>query len=272
MPTCLNGIVESPRRVMAVVGTRPEGIKTLPVVQSLMNHPHLDVITVDTGQHREILRRVFRIFDLEPDHRLDVMRLGQGLSSLFALVLEQIDPILQAERPDALIVQGDTTTAAAAALAAFHRQIPVVHLEAGLRTATVDNPFPEEANRRMVSRIAALHLAPTAQARENLEREAVDPASISVTGNTVIDALLSVSDRPLAEPDPVVEQIRSAPGPVLLVTAHRRESWGSPWWRSAEPWPGLSHCSPISRSCGPCTPTRWCARRSSRRLRAWIGS
>ncbi|MFV0407349.1 MAG: UDP-N-acetylglucosamine 2-epimerase, partial [Propioniciclava sp.] len=159
--------MHSPKRTLAVVGTRPEGIKMLPVVQSLLASPHLDVVGVDTGQHQEILTDIFQLFDYEPSIRLDVMRPGQALSPLFARVLNALDPILAAEQPDALLIQGDTTTAMAAGLAAFHRRIPVVHVEAGLRTDTVHNPFPEEANRRLTARIASLHLAPTATSRDN---------------------------------------------------------------------------------------------------------
>ncbi|MFV0407355.1 MAG: UDP-N-acetylglucosamine 2-epimerase, partial [Propioniciclava sp.] len=159
--------MDEPKRIMTVVGTRPEGIKTLPVIQTLLEHPYLDVVGVDTGQHREILANIFQLFDYEPPFALDVMRPGQALSPLFARVLNTLDPILDAEQPDALLIQGDTTTAMAAGLAAFHRRIPVVHLEAGLRTDTVHNPFPEEANRRLTARIASLHLAPTATSRDN---------------------------------------------------------------------------------------------------------
>lgn len=216
------------RRILAVIGTRPEGIKTLPLVNALENRAGFDVCTVTTGQHGAILDQVFEVFGVEPSHNLDVMRPGQGLSQLFARVLEKLDPVLDTEQPDAIVVQGDTTTSTAAALAAFHRGIPIVHLEAGLRTATVTNPFPEEANRRLTSRLAALHLAPTQSSRENLEREAVPREDIVVTGNTVIDALLSVAERPLAVSSPATPILESASGPVVLVTTHRRESWGTP--------------------------------------------
>ncbi len=221
-------------RVAVVMGTRPEGIKTLPLVRALASDPDLDVVTVTTGQHREILRSVMDLFDVVPDHDLDLLAHGQGLSQLFARVLQRVDEVLAEEAPAVVVVQGDTTTSTAAALAAFHRRIPVVHLEAGLRTDTLDNPFPEEANRRLTTRLAVLHCAPTAGSRANLERENVSPEDIVVTGNTVIDALLDVVDRPLRESSPVqtvLDDARAAGSPVLLVTTHRRESWGEPMRR-----------------------------------------
>ena len=218
-------------RVAVVMGTRPEGIKTLPLITALASDPDLDVLTITTGQHREILRSVLDLFDVTPDYDLDLLKPGQGLSELFARVLVSLDPVLESEKPDLLVVQGDTTTSTAAAVAAFHRGIPVVHLEAGLRTSTLTNPFPEEANRRLTSRLAALHCAPTAGSAANLLAENVDPHDVVITGNTVIDALLAVADRPLAEPSSVthvLERAAASGDPVLLVTTHRRESWGEP--------------------------------------------
>jgi UDP-N-acetylglucosamine 2-epimerase (non-hydrolysing) len=216
---------------MTVWGTRPEAIKVAPLVLAIERSGVLDGITVVTGQHREMLDQVNAVFGIVPDHDLDVMSAGQSLSQVFARVLERLDEVLVAEAPDAVVVQGDTTTSTAAALAAFHRRIPVVHLEAGLRTGDLTSPFPEEANRVLTSRIAALHLAPTPTSRDNLLAEGVGASSVVVTGNTVIDALLQVVDQPVEHADPRVAAIAAAGpagSPVLLVTTHRRESWGEP--------------------------------------------
>ena len=216
---------------MTVWGTRPEAIKVAPLVLAIERSGVLDGITVVTGQHREMLDQVNAVFGIVPDHDLDVMSAGQSLSQVFARVLERLDEVLVAEAPDAVVVQGDTTTSTAAALAAFHRRIPVVHLEAGLRTGDLTSPFPEEANRVLTSRIAALHLAPTPTSRDNLLAEGVGASSVVVTGNTVIDALLQVVDQPVEHADPRVAAIAAADpagSPVLLVTTHRRESWGEP--------------------------------------------
>ena len=182
-------------RVMTVYGTRPEAIKVAPVIKALQDSAVVEPITVVTGQHREMLDQVNEIFDVAADHDLDIFEHGASLSTIVARVLERLDPVLVAERPAAVVVQGDTSTSTAAALAAFHRGIPVVHVEAGLRSGNVASPFPEEANRRITTQLAALHLAPTATNRDNLLREGVDPDDVVVTGNTVIDALLTTVER-----------------------------------------------------------------------------
>ncbi|WP_100423448.1 non-hydrolyzing UDP-N-acetylglucosamine 2-epimerase [Sediminihabitans luteus] len=211
---------------MTVYGTRPEAIKVAPVIQALEASPDLASVTVVTGQHREMLDQVNDVFGIVPDHDLDIFAHGSTLSTIVARVLERLDPLLVAERPDAVIVQGDTSTSTAAALAAFHRQIPVVHVEAGLRSGDITSPFPEEGNRQITSRIAALHLAPTATSRANLIAEGVDPATIVVTGNTVIDALLATVEKALPFGDPVLETLAASGRRILLVTTHRRENWG----------------------------------------------
>ncbi|PWD50869.1 UDP-N-acetylglucosamine 2-epimerase (non-hydrolyzing) [Serinibacter arcticus] len=211
---------------MTVYGTRPEAIKVAPLVAAIDASDVLEGTTVVTGQHREMLDQVNEVFGIVPDHDLDVMSHGQSLSHLFARVLERLDPVLESVRPDAVVVQGDTSTSTAAALAAFHRRIPVVHLEAGLRSGDLHSPFPEEANRRLTSRLAALHLAPTAGSRENLLTEGVPATDVVVTGNTVIDALLDVVARPVSFRDAEVSRAVDGDGDLLLVTAHRRESWG----------------------------------------------
>lgn len=211
---------------MTVYGTRPEAIKVAPVIAEIERSGHLANSIVVTGQHREMLDEVNRLFGIEPDHDLDIMRHGQTLAQIAARVLDGLDPILADVRPDAVLVQGDTTTSTAAALAAFYRQIPVVHLEAGLRSHDISSPFPEEANRRLTSQITALHLAPTATSKANLVREGVDEAAIAVTGNTVIDALLTTVGKVVPFDDPALVALADSGRRVVLVTTHRRESWG----------------------------------------------
>ncbi|WP_043653282.1 non-hydrolyzing UDP-N-acetylglucosamine 2-epimerase [Cellulosimicrobium cellulans] len=213
-------------RIMTVYGTRPEAIKVAPVIKALEESPDFESVTVVTGQHREMLDQVNELFDIAPNHDLDIMSHGQTLAQIFARVIEGLDPILQKEMPDAVLVQGDTSTSTAAALAAFYRQIPVVHLEAGLRSGNIDSPFPEEANRKLTTQIAALHLAPTETSRANLLAESVDDASIAITGNTVIDALLTTVDKQVPFSDARLEALAASGRRILLVTTHRRENWG----------------------------------------------
>ncbi|SDS19746.1 UDP-N-acetylglucosamine 2-epimerase (non-hydrolysing) [Paraoerskovia marina] len=212
-------------KVMTVYGTRPEAIKVAPVVLGLEADDRFESVAVVTGQHREMLDQVNELFGITPDFDLDVFEHGSSLSTIVARVLERLDPILVSEAPDAVIVQGDTSTSTAAALAAFHRQIPVMHLEAGLRSGNIDSPFPEEANRQVTTRLAALHLAPTTTSRDNLLVENVDPALVLVTGNTVIDALLTTVDKHVPFTDPQLEALSDPGARILLVTTHRRENW-----------------------------------------------
>jgi UDP-N-acetylglucosamine 2-epimerase (non-hydrolysing) len=212
--------------VMTVYGTRPEAIKVAPVIAALEADDRFDSLTVVTGQHREMLDQVNEVFGIVPDHDLDIMSHGQTLGQIFARVMSRLDPILAEHRPDAVIVQGDTSTSAAAALAAFYRQIPVVHLEAGLRSGDIMSPFPEEANRKITSQIAALHLAPTLRSLANLVAEGVQLENIVVTGNTVIDALYLAVQRRTAFTDPALAQVAASGRRVVLVTTHRRENWG----------------------------------------------
>ncbi len=213
-------------RIMTVYGTRPEAIKVAPVIKALEESPDFESVTVVTGQHREMLDQVNELFGIVPDHDLDIMSHGQTLAQIFARVIEGLDPILEKERPTAVIVQGDTSTSTAAALAAFYRQIPVVHLEAGLRSGNIQSPFPEEANRKITTQIAALHLAPTETSRANLLAEGVDDSTIVVTGNTVIDALLATVGKEIPFTDPRLEDLAASGRRILLVTTHRRENWG----------------------------------------------
>lgn len=220
-----------PLRVLSVVGTRPEAIKLAPVILRLRNAPGIHGAVCASGQHREMLDQVLGLFDIVPDHDLDVMQPGQDLYDVTSRVLLAMRDVLAQERPDIVLVQGDTTTCLSAALAAFYAGIPVGHIEAGLRTGDLAAPFPEEANRSLVTRITALHFAPTDQSRENLLREGVSPDSITVTGNTVIDALLSIRGRAAdLAAFPFPDSLRSdwlKPGTRrLLVTGHRRENFG----------------------------------------------
>lgn len=241
--------------IMTVYGTRPEAIKVAPVILALEESALFESAAVVTGQHREMLDEVNTIFGIEPAHDLDIMRHGQTLSQIAARVLEGLDPLLEKLRPDAVIVQGDTTTSTAAALAAFYRQIPVVHLEAGLRSHDITSPFPEEANRKLTSQIATLHLAPTPTSRDNLLREGVTAADIVVTGNTVIDALLATVSKDVPFNDPRLEALATSGRRVLLVTTHRRENWGEAMHgvgravaRIARAEPSLTVVLPIHRN------------------------
>lgn len=231
-------------RVMTVYGTRPEAIKCAPVVRALEGASDIDGITTVTGQHREMLDQVNALFAIVPEHDLDVMRPGQPLSGIFARVLDGLDPVLVTARPDAVVVQGDTTTSTAAALAAFHRGIPVVHLEAGLRSGDLASPFPEEGNRRITTQLASLHLAPTTTSRDNLLAEGVPTERIAVTGNTVIDALLAVVARQVPFTDPVLEAAAASGRRLLLVTTHRRETWGGAMHGVARAVARLAHADP----------------------------
>jgi UDP-N-acetylglucosamine 2-epimerase (non-hydrolysing) len=220
-------------RVAVVFGTRPEAIKMAPVIRALKASPRHDPIVVVTAQHREMLDQVLDLFDVTPDHDLDVSAPRQGLAQLTSRALAGLSPLLERDPPDAVIVQGDTTTTLVGALAAFYAGIPVVHMEAGLRTGNPTNPFPEEMNRRLTTRLTSLHLAATPRARHNLLAEGVPAEDIIVTGNTVIDALLWVVNQDHPCVDPLLLASESHQGRVVLVTTHRRESWGPPMQRIA---------------------------------------
>lgn len=214
---------------MCVFGTRPEAVKLAPVVHALKKSRHLEPIVVLTAQHREMLDQMLRWFQIEPDFDMDIMRHGQSLSELTARVVTGIDEIIAREKPDMLLVQGDTVTVMSAALAAHYHKVPVGHVEAGLRTEDRYNPFPEEMSRRLTSQLAALHFAPTERAVNNLKAEGI-AKNVVLTGNTVIDALLdTVSRLDNASIDQsLYGGIDFKGDKVLLVTAHRRENWGGP--------------------------------------------
>ncbi|WP_081682642.1 non-hydrolyzing UDP-N-acetylglucosamine 2-epimerase [Marmoricola sp. URHB0036] len=215
------------KHILVVYGTRPEAIKLAPLVRALRADGDLRTQVVVTGQHREMLDQVHSFFRITPDVDLDLMSHGATPNAVARAVLSELERVLEAERPDAVVVQGDTTSAFAASLAAFLAGVPVVHLEAGLRTGNLRSPFPEEANRRLTGVVTSLHLAPTATARRNLELESVDPATILVTGNTVVDALQWAVQQPVAFTDERVASL-GRDRPLVLVTTHRRESWGEP--------------------------------------------
>lgn len=213
-------------KIMTVYGTRPEAIKVATVIEALDRDERFESIAVVTGQHREMLDQVNSMFGITPKHDLDLMKPGQPLNGIVARAIAGIDELLVAEQPDVVIVQGDTSTAMAAAIAAFNRQVTVVHLEAGLRTGDIDSPFPEEANRKIISQVAKLHLAPTRGSRDNLFHESVEPSTIVVTGNTVIDALLEAATWETVPGDPAVAEALASGRPIILATTHRRENLG----------------------------------------------
>lgn len=211
------------KRILCVVGTRPEAIKMAPVIQRLKGCGWAETLVLATAQHRQMLDQVFDVFGITPDVDLNIMRPNQALPELTARLLTAADGVLSEQKPDCILVQGDTTTVMAVALAAFYRRIPVGHVEAGLRTGDLSNPFPEEMNRLLAGRMSKWHFAPTQSAKANLLKEGFDEASIHVTGNTVIDALMDVAARDLPLPIEVAATER-----VVLVTAHRRENFGLP--------------------------------------------
>lgn len=212
------------KKILCVVGTRPEAIKMAPVILALKNEPWANVRVLATAQHRHMLDQVLNFFSIEPDIDLDIMRPNQALTTLTARLLLDLDDVLQAEKPDVVLVQGDTTTVMTVALACFYHRIPIGHVEAGLRTWDMQNPFPEEANRVIAGRLARWHFAPTESSRQNLLREGIADKDIVVTGNTVIDALLMTAAKDLdlgIELDPAKR--------LVLITSHRRENFGEPF-------------------------------------------
>jgi UDP-N-acetylglucosamine 2-epimerase (non-hydrolysing) len=218
-------------KVLTVFGTRPEAVKLAPVIHELKQTTGIEPIVCVTGQHREMLDQVLHLFDILPDFDLNLMKPDQLLSALTAEIFTHLDPVLEKVEPDWVLVQGDTTTAMAASIAAHYRRILVGHVEAGLRTHNKWQPFPEETNRRIVSAVADLHFAPTNLSQHNLLNEHIDPNLIVVTGNTVIDALQWITKQP--EPDSVKSlitkmDIRPGGKELVLITAHRRESFGKP--------------------------------------------
>ena len=227
------------RKVMLVFGTRPEAIKMAPLVKEFQKQPkRVETVVCVTGQHREMLDQVLKIFDIKPDYDLNIMKQGQDLYDVTARVLTGMRDVLKEVKPDVVLVHGDTTTSTAAALAAFYQQIPVGHVEAGLRTHNIYSPWPEEMNRLLTGRLATYHFSPTPLSRNNLIKESVDDRNIIITGNTVIDALYWVVDKIKnnKELDNELESVLSKAGydvnrldngkKLVLITGHRRENFG----------------------------------------------
>ena len=227
------------KTVMLVFGTRPEAIKMAPLVKAFEKHPQdFNTLVCVTGQHREMLDQVLHLFDIAPDYDLNIMKQGQDLYDVTARVLVGMRDVLKEAKPDVVLVHGDTTTSTAAALAAFYQQIPVGHIEAGLRTHDIYSPWPEEMNRQITGRIATYHFAPTPLAKENLLKENIPPQHITVTGNTVIDALYAVVDKIQQDRNlsgELTERLQAAGYDPLrtgqgrrlvLITGHRRENFG----------------------------------------------
>jgi UDP-N-acetylglucosamine 2-epimerase (non-hydrolysing) len=214
------------KRVAVVFGTRPEAIKLAPVIHALGADARFEPRVLVTAQHRSMLDPMLEFFGIRPDHDLDLLRPGQTLTDVTTRALRGLSDLIEREHPDAVVVQGDTTTTLAGALAGYYHRVPVAHVEAGLRTGDRYSPFPEELNRRLVSQLATLHLAPTPAAAARLLAEGVAPVEVVVTGNTVVDALLYALEHPTPPSEASLRAALDDGRPVLLVTAHRRESWG----------------------------------------------
>ncbi len=212
------------KKIMLVFGTRPEGIKMCPLVKELKQHENVQTVVCVTGQHKQMLQQVLDAFAVVPDYDLEIMQPGQTLFDVTCMVLERIRPILEKERPDIVLVHGDTSTAFVTSLACFYLHIPVGHVEAGLRTYDLDSPFPEEFNRQAVSLVSRYHFAPTEKAKENLLKEGKRPETIFVTGNTSIDALKTTVRADYLHPELAWAQGSR----LILITAHRRENLGEP--------------------------------------------
>ena len=244
-------------KILSVFGTRPEAIKMAPVINHLVSEG-IDARVCVTAQHRQMLDQVLELFHIKPDHDLDVMKSGQGLTDITCLVLTRLGEVLAKVQPDRVLVHGDTTTSLAATLAAYYQKVPVAHVEAGLRTRNIYAPWPEEVNRRVVSAIADMHFAPTAGARDNLLGEGVPAHCVHVTGNTVIDALLAVVKR-LEQDANLRSQMTQSfaflqpDRKLILVTGHRRENFGDGMQRICDgpraTWPSATTC----RLSIPCT-------------------
>lgn len=227
------------KKVLTVFGTRPEAIKMAPLVHALAADERFESKCCVTAQHREMLDQVLELFEITPDYDLNLMKFGQTLNDVTARIVQELKPVLQEFKPDVVLVHGDTATTFAASLAAYYEQIAVGHVEAGLRTGNIYSPWPEEANRRLTGVLTKYHFAPTETSRENLLRENFNPEDISVTGNTVIDALLMVKDKIESDSDlnatlalqfPFLDDSKK----LILVTGHRRESFGGGFERICE--------------------------------------
>lgn len=211
-------------KIMTVYGTRPEAIKVAPVIKALETDGRFESLAVSTGQHREMLDQVNTMFNITPAYDLGLMKKVRNLNEGVSLALAGLDEIIEAEAPDVIIAQGDTSTAMSAALAGFHRETKIVHLEAGLRTGNIHSPFPEEANRRVIGQVATLHLAPTSTSMDNLLRESFRWKDVAIVGNTVIDALLEAATWDTTFADERLNALAETDQRLVLVTTHRREN------------------------------------------------
>ncbi|MFN4032342.1 MAG: non-hydrolyzing UDP-N-acetylglucosamine 2-epimerase [Fimbriimonadales bacterium] len=220
--------MSTPIRAMAICGTRPDAIKMAPVVRVLQRDPAFEVRLIATGQHREMLDQVLRLFRLSPDADLNIMTPQQTLTEITIRTLDGLDRLLREWSADVVLAQGDTTTTFVAALAAFYHRVPFGHVEAGLRTYDKYQPFPEEMNRRLTAPLAEFHFAPTETARQHLLQEHIPEGRIWITGNTGIDAVQWVAQQPYEPTDPALQRALTHSGRVLLLTTHRRENWGEP--------------------------------------------
>jgi UDP-N-acetylglucosamine 2-epimerase (non-hydrolysing) len=218
-------------KVLSIFGTRPEAIKMAPLVRALDAEHNINAKICVTAQHREMLDQVLNLFEIKPDYDLNIMKPGQSLSDVTTNILQGLSPILEEFQPDLVLVHGDTATTLSSSLAAFYQQIPVGHVEAGLRTGDLSSPWPEEGNRRLTSAITALHFSPTAASQQNLLNEGVNAKQVSVTGNTVIDALFMIKNK-IENNDKFTESLKSVfperdeSKKLILITGHRRESFG----------------------------------------------
>lgn len=233
------------KKVLSVFGTRPEAIKMAPLVMQLNKEENIESRLCVTAQHREMLDQVLSLFELVPDYDLNIMSPGQTLNEVTAKIITQLRPVLEDFKPDVVLVHGDTATTFATSLAAYYSQIPIGHVEAGLRTGNLYSPWPEEANRKLTGALATYHFAPTATSKNNLLKENVDGDSIHVTGNTVIDALLTVSDK--LKNDEVLKtkfdsefDFLKSSSRMILVTGHRRESFGDGFKRICQALAGIA--------------------------------
>lgn len=214
-------------KVALIFGTRPEAIKMAPVYHELKDN-NIDVKAIVTGQHKEMLYQVLDLFDVVPDYDLEIMKQGQGLAELTSRLIAKLDPIVKEEKFDYILVQGDTTSGMTGALVGFYNQIPVGHIEAGLRTGNIYSPFPEEANRKLIGNIANIHFAATDINKENLLKENFDKDKILVTGNTVIDALYWVKNNKVSDLEKIKKKYNLIDKKYIMMTMHRRENWGIP--------------------------------------------
>lgn len=215
-------------KVMTIFGTRPEAIKMAPLIKKMEEYKEIESIVCLTAQHREMLDMVVELFDIKPDYDLNVMQHGQTISDITVKVLKGIEEVLIKARPDIVLVHGDTSTTFVGALAAFYQKIKIGHVEAGLRSGNIYSPYPEEMNRKLTTHLANIHFAPTKGNYDNLIREGIDPKNIYITGNTVIDALLSVVKEDYIFENQLLNNIDYENKKVILMTCHRRENWGKP--------------------------------------------